>query len=224
MSSKAVMIKSYQNGITIVMKEEVPFEEVLSQIGEKFSQSKSFFQDSKIALSLEGRTLDKKQELLVLETIEQNSDVEVVCIVGKDEETEKLFVRALKHTKKRLEKDRDGQFFRGDLKGHEKLETENSIVILGNVEPGCSVVSAKDIIVLGGLYGTAYAGADGTGEHYVAALEMEPQAVTVGDFKYKSTGKQKKWGFRSKTQPKIAYVKNGKIVLEPLSKELLELF
>ena len=97
-------------------------------------------------------------------------------------------------------------------------------MILGNVEPGCSVVSAKDIIVLGGLYGTAYAGADGTGEHYVAALEMEPQAVTVGDFKYKFTGKQKKWGFRSKTQPKIAYVKNGKIVLEPLSKELLELF
>ena len=90
MSSKAVMIKSYQNGITIVMKEEVPFKEVLSQIGEKFSQSRSFFQDSKIALSLEGRTLDKKQELLVLEAIEQNSDVEVVCIVGKDEETEKL--------------------------------------------------------------------------------------------------------------------------------------
>ncbi|MBE7043883.1 MAG: septum site-determining protein MinC, partial [Ruminococcaceae bacterium] len=43
------------------------------------------------------------------------------------------------------------------------------------------------------------------------------------DFKYKNNGKTK-WGLKPKVQPKIAYVKNDKLVMEPLTKELLEAF
>ena len=60
--------------------------------------------------------------------------------------------------------------------------------------------------------------------HYVVALEMEPERLKVGDFKYKGSNKMSKWSIRPKVQPKIAYVKNSRIIFEPLTKELLENF
>lgn len=58
----------------------------------------------------------------------------------------------------------------------------------------------------------------------MAALEMEPERLKIGDFKYKNNNRQTKWGIRSKVQPKIAHVKNDKIVMEPLTKEILDTF
>ena len=71
---------------------------------------------------------------------------------------------------------------------------------------------------------SAYAGGNGRDGHYVVALEMEPEKLKIGDFKYKNSGRQIKWGLRPKVQPKIAYVKNNRIVFEPLTKELLGTF
>ena len=94
------------------------------------------------------------------------------------------------------------------------METESSIVVLGDVYPGSAVISTRNIIILGGLYGEAYAGGNGDEEHYVVALEMEPERLKIGDFKYKNNTKQSKWGIRPKIQPKIAYIKNNKITMQ----------
>lgn len=220
---EAVIIKSYQNGIAILMDEEAPFEQILHDIALKFTESKGFFGTARMALSFEGRRLDNAQELQILDIIRTCSDVNVVCIVGKDEETNKHFIKALQQMERKLTGGDDGQFYKGTLKNKEVLETEASIVILGDVYPGCAVISARNIIILGGLYGEAYAGGNGGEEHYVVALEMEPERLKIGDFKYK-TNKQTKWGIRPKIQPKIAYVKNKRIVFEPLTKELLGSF
>ncbi|MDE6701722.1 MAG: septum site-determining protein MinC, partial [Acetatifactor sp.] len=59
---------------------------------------------------------------------------------------------------------------------------------------------------------------------YVVALEMEPERLKIGDFKYKNSGKVPRWGIKPKVQPKIGYVKNERIVLEGLTKELLSSF
>lgn len=220
----AVMIKSYQNGISLILDDQCPFENLIQEIAFKFSQSKNFFGTAKMALSMDGRVLTGAEEVEILNTIRENSDVNIVCVVGKDEETNRSFIRALDEIDQRLVGgESSGQFYRGTLKNNQILETEKSIVILGDVYPGCTVISAKDIIILGGLYGEAYAGANGSQQHYIVALEMEPEKLKIGDFKYKSNGKTK-WGIKPKVQPKIAYVKNGKIVMDPLTKELLEVF
>ncbi len=211
-----VLIKSFQNGITLLLNPEVSFEDILSEISVKFSESKNFFGSVSMALSIEGRKLSDTEEIAVIDTIRKNSDVRVLCIIGHDEEKNKTFVKALQHVEKHIAATDDGQFYKGTLKDREVLETENSIIILGDVYPGSAVISTKNIIVLGGLYGEAYAG------DYIVALEMEPERLKVGDFKYKANTKQTKWGIRPKVQPKIAYVKNNRIVMEPLTKELLD--
>ena len=220
----AVLIKSFPNGITLILNQESSFEEIMDELAFKFSEAKNFFGKASMALSIEGRQVSDVEEIHILETIKANSNLNIVCIVGHDEEKDKNFIKALHRVEERLTDDDEGQFYKGSLKNNQVIETESSIVIMGDVYPGCAVFSAKNIIVLGGLYGEAYAGANGQGDAYIVALEMEPERLKIGDFKYKYNGKAPKWGIRPKVQPKIAHVKNERIVFDGLTKELLSSF
>ena len=211
-----VVIKSFPNGISLHMNSEVDFPTLLEEIGQKFVQARGFFKQASMALSLEGRELSDTEEIMILETIMKNSDLHIMCLVGHDEEKNRNYIKALDRMELQLNHGNDGKLYKGSLTNGDSLESENNVVILGDVNPGCMVRSSKSIIILGGLYGEAYAGQDG----YVLALEMEPEKLFLGDFKYKST-KASKWGIHQKVQPKLAYTKNEKVVMEPLTKELL---
>lgn len=220
-----VIIKSYQNGITLILSEEPGFPELLHEIAAKFYESGKFFGNSKMALSLEGRLLTDDEESLILQTIQQSCDVNIVCIVGHDEETNQMYLHAIQNCEQQHQNtESEGQFYKGTLKNHQVLETEYSIVVLGDVYPGSAIISSKNIIVLGGLYGEAYAGGNGDEDAYIVALEMEPEKLKIGDFKYSTNEKGNKWSIKPKVRPKIAYVKNGSIIAEPLTKELLGMF
>ena len=221
---EAVLIKSFPNGITLRLDGELPFEELLTEISYKFSEARAFFGKVSMALSIEGREVSGPEEIRILNAIQSSSDVKIICIVGRDEATNKNFIRALAHMEKKLSGGEDGQFFKGSLKNKEVLETENSIIVLGDVYPGSAVVSARNVIILGGLYGEAYAGGNGREGAFVAALEMEPERIKIGDFKYKPTARQSRWGIRPKVQPKIAYVKNNKITFDGLTKDLVSTY
>ena len=219
----AVVIKSFQNGITLLLNREVPFEEILNEITVKFSESRSFFGSASMALSIEGRNITETEEICILDAIRKNSNIRIFCIIGHDEEKNKNFIKALQHVEKKLLGADEGQFYKGSLKNRDVIETESSIIIMGDVYPGSAVISSKNIIILGGLYGEAYAGGNGQDNSYIVALEMEPERLKIGDFKYKPNTKPK-WGIRPKVQPKSAYVKNDKIVMEPLTKDILDSF
>ena len=221
----AVKIKSFPNGIALYLSAEIPFDRLLEEIGYKFSNARNFFGSATMVLSIEGRQVDDMEELRILDVIRENSDLNIACIAGRDENINKNFIRALAETEEEAPPpETGGQFFKGDLKNRETLETENSIIILGDIYSVSTVISAKNIIILGALRGKAYAGGNGREGAFIAAFEMEPERIKIGDFKYISDTKQSKWGFRPKVRPKIAYVKNDRIIFEPLTKDLLSTF
>lgn len=215
-----VVIKSFTSGITLFINSDCDFAEVIDDIKVKFDDAKNFFGNSKMALTFEGRILSNDEKIQVVDAIKSVCGVKILCIVEHDEDTEKQFVRALEQVEDKFDENA-GQFYKGTLKDGDVLETENSIVVLGDVYPGCAVISAKNIIIIGGLYGEAYAGGNGNNSAYVVALEMEPERLKVGDFKYKPA-RQSRWGIQKKIQPKIAFVKNDKVILESLTKDLLD--
>lgn len=221
--NNSVIIKSFPNGIVLHLDNEIPFDELLMDIGNKFQESSGFFKDAKMALSIKGRNLSQQEEFQIINAISSNSRLRIICLVGEDEETNQGFVRALQQTDLSSEHslNNEGHFYRGTLKNGQVLETESSIVILGDVYPGSAIISYRDIIVLGGLYGEAYAGGNGSKGHYIAALEMSPERLKVGDFKYKPKDKTPRWSIKPKVQPKIAYVRDERIVIDPLTKDLL---
>lgn len=215
------VIKSFQNGINLRINPDVDFEQLLQEIGEKFQSSRAFFGSASVALSIEGRSLNAEEEMSILKVIQDNSDLNVMCIIGKDDALNNNFIKAIQTLQNKLPSGNYMQVYGGTLKDNDVIETEESILVLGDVNPGCSITSSKNIIILGGLYGEANAGKETGEEAYVIALEMEPTSLLIGDFKYKQT-KKSKWRIQPKLQPKVAVVRENNVELLPLTKEILE--
>lgn len=221
----SVILKSFPNGISVIMDDTISFQELLENIAVKFREADGFFKNASVALSLEGRELTENQEREILDAITQNSRLNILCLMGKDEEKNLKFL-GIQNNLKFQEDENCGQFYRGTLRDGASIETEHSIIILGDVCEGSRVYSGKDIVVLGSLAGDVYAGAGGNNNHFVVALDMNPHMLQIGDLVYDSQPrKTTRWGFhKPKTEPRIAYTSNGKVQMESITKELLDNF
>lgn len=217
--NNSVLIKSFPNGLTVILDSTMEFDSLLLEIENKFRESGKFFQDARLALSLEGRKLTVPEEKVIVEQICRVSGLDIACLIGKDEQKNQMYLKALQQLDVHSDKN-NGQFYRGTLKNGQVLETETSILVLGDVYPGSAIISTKDIVILGGLYGEAYAGGNGEGGHFVVALEMSAEKIKIGDLKYRNE-RNAKWSIKPKIQPKIAYIQNNKVIVEPITKELL---
>lgn len=220
-----MILKSFPNGILIILDGTISFQELLADIAAKFREADGFFKDASVAISIEGRELTEEQEREILDAITQNSRLKILCLMGKDEEKNLKFLGV--QNKLNFQNDENsGQFYRGTLKDGASIETEHSIIILGDVCEGSCVYSNKDIVVLGTLTGDVYAGAGGNSNHFVVALNMLPGILQIGDYVYNSQPqKTPRWGFKKpQTVPKIAYTHNGEVQIESITKELLDNF
>lgn len=220
MKSK-VIIKSFQNGIAVILNDEVPFEELLIEVGEKFRDSSRFFGNVKMVITFEGRELSDFEEREMIDIISMNSQVEISCVLEKNPEKNQIFLKAMNQFSESTDHN-EGQFYKGNLKSGQVLETDYSIIILGDVNPGASVISKGNIVVLGTLYGTASAGCENGTNNFVAALDMQPTQLKIGNAVGKCGEKGNKWILRNRAVPKIAFADKGNIYIEPITKELLK--
>lgn len=138
-----VRLKSYPNGIRIVIAEDALFGDVLAEVSEKFKDSERFFGKAKLAVTFEGRKNTQEEEDAILDTIRQESSVNIVCVVEK--EKEESFERPLARIEEMAQGD-FAQFYRGSLSGKKILETEQSLIVLGDVCKGSCVVSKRILL------------------------------------------------------------------------------
>lgn len=215
--NNSVIIKGNKYGIIVVLSPDPSFDELKKQIGEKFRESSKFFDNAKMAISFEGRTLSNDEQKEILDIIEKNTDMQIVCILDNDPGKEELFKKTLEDKLLELENN-TGQFYKGILRSGASLEFETSVVIIGDVNNGARVVSKGNIIVLGSLKGNAFAGACGNTNSFVVALDMRPTQIRIADTIARSPDKPVK---ESVKEAKIAFLEEGNIYIEPLNKSVL---
>lgn len=218
----SVMIKGDKHGIVLVMDKDIPFSDLLENIAAKFSSAAKFYGNANMAITFKGRNLSIEEERQVLDTIESNTKLNIICIVDNDEERQAFFKKAVEE--KLLATDtKNGQFHKGTLRSGQILEAESSIIILGDVNPGAKVIAKGNVIVLGSLKGTIYAGVNGNKNAFVVALYMSPSQIRIGDTiaRAPDTDVYNKNKKIFEIEPKIAFVEDGNIYIEKLDKETL---
>ena len=208
----AVVIKSSKAGMTVILDPELPFDELLDAIGKKFSESARFWGSVQMTLTLEGRDLTAAQEFAIVDTITKNSQIEVLCLLDTDAERIERCEKALNDKLMELNS-QTGQFYRGTLKRGDCLESEASIVIIGNVDHGARVTAKGNVIVLGELKGTVTAGVSGNPQAVVMALLQ----IRIGDMSSRFNERNKRLG----RGPMIALAEDGAIVMRSLKKSFL---
>lgn len=227
MNSQPVVIKSSKNGINLILDDNLPFTELLEEIKKKFIDSEKFFKNAHIAISFEGRSLSQNEQFEVIETIQQNTSITVICILDHDDLMDEVMQRRI-GAYEESHSPQTGQFYKGTLRSGQQLESQTSMIVLGDVNPGAKVIAKGNIVILGALKGIAYAGADGDDRCFVAALEMDPVQIKIGDHIGRSADKKEvAKGFRRKAKaeapvPQIATVYENQILIEPISSGLLK--
>lgn len=213
-----VVIKSSRSGMSVFLDADCTFEELLSEIAQKFKKSARFWGNAQMALILEGRELTAGEEYQVVNTITENSGIEVVCLIDQDANRIERCEKALNEKLMELS-NQTGQFFKGDLHRGETLESEASIVIIGDVCHGARVTARGNVIVLGELRGSVHAGAAGNPKAVIAALIMAPFQLRIGDCSLHNGNRNRKLGHG----PMIAHVENCSIDTKPLKKSVFSL-
>lgn len=216
MKKTPVVIKGTKSGIRIVLDKQLPFEELVEEVKKKLKESSDFLGDAQVAVSFDGRSLEEEEEAILLQCIKDCSRLRVVCLVDEDKEREAIFNRSLNEQLMALNSN-TGQFFKGNLRSGQVMEFETSIVILGDINVGAQVVSTGNVVVLGNLFGTVYAGAAGKENAFIVALKMNPLQIRISDVIARSSDEKKE----VPAKPQIAYLRDGAIYIDTLSRQTL---
>lgn len=217
--NNSVIIKGNKHGIVVLLDENIPFAELKEALAEKFQSASKFFDKASMAVSFEGRSLTSSEEKEILDIISENSELNVVCVIDNDKLRDEYYKKAVNEKLEELSA-HTGQFYKGTLRSGQVLESESSIIVLGDVNPGARIISKGNVVVLGSLKGLVFAGANGNQDSFVVALEMAPMQIRIGDIIARSNdGVQIKPG--KSIDPRIAYVDDGNIYIEKLDKNAL---
>ena len=244
MKQQKVLIKGNKYGISVYLDPEEDFQKLLDEAAQKFRASAAFFKDATVVLNLEGRALSTEELKQLVETITENTELDIACLMSETEDDMAAAMKeALYKNRSREEKLREaeeqtktthlrtevdsstensggyGQFYKGTLRSGQVVESESSIIVMGDINPGAKVVARGNIVILGALKGYAYAGAGGNVHTFVAALEMSPMQIKIGDVLARNSD-DKKTRIKLKG-PHIAFVQEGSVYIEEISKEVL---
>lgn len=106
----------------------------------------------------------------------------------------------------------DARMVFGTLRSGQRVESEHSLIVAGDVNSGAELIAGGDIFVLGKLRGVAHAGAyDETGAgRVIFALELEPTQLRIGGVITRGGSES-----HAKGVAELARVDGDMIVVEP---------
>ena len=213
-----VVIKGFKAGIILVLNPDASYETLKKDIAEKFRASAAFFGEAAKAVSFKGRDLTDEQKMEIVDIIQANCSLSILCIMEDDPEKEAAFQKSLERKLMEQDYSNTGQFYKGNLRSGQVLDVETSIIIIGDIKPGAKVISKGNVIILGSLKGNVYAGAAGNANAFVVALDMRPVQIRIADTIARAPDNPEK---TPGNQTKIAFLDNGNIYIEPLDKDVM---
>ena len=155
-----------------------------------------------MAVSFEGRQLSPAQQKRIADVIMENSSIQITGIMEAGALQEE---RAKARTEGSSDKggcrraranaqsarqdigqslpmgEGNADFYKGNLRSGQILESETNITLIGDVNPGANIISGGSIVILGSLKGNACAGASGDGSCFIFALDMRPIQLQIGE-------------------------------------------
>ena len=176
MKNNYVSINLRKDEIVIKLDENAEQEQIISALKKKLPELKKLYKDEKTPIRVTGKVLKNKEIDQIQELIKEKIDVEIEFDMPKS--------LGLSSIKRAFDKEiaiSETKFHRGSLRSGQKMETEGSLVILGDVNSGAEVMASDNIVVLGALRGLAHAGAKGNKQAIIAAGLFDSVQVRIAN-------------------------------------------
>lgn len=230
--TNAIHIKGQSGGILIEVGHG-HWPDLMVALEERLASAASFFRNGTAALDLAARPLtepelhhlhqllnDHALELVLVRTASTDT-FQVALDMGlaaqfetADGQTEALAQPALSNLA-----EEQHFVYSGHLRAGQILQRQEHILVIGDVNPGATVISNGDILVWGHLRGMAHAGAGGDNNAIICALNLTPVQLRISDFIAIAPEQKTQRGWRRQRvpvkQPEIAYLADDRIIVEP---------
>ncbi|TFB24932.1 septum site-determining protein MinC [Filobacillus milosensis] len=168
-SSHFITMKGTNNGIVVYLDDQCSFNSLLKELEEKLQINQASGK-TEITLHSQNRYLNEDQRHAIENTIDQYSELTVKSIdsyvITRDEAYDIYENTTVKTVMKTI---RSGQIH----------EVKGDALVIGDVNPGGTVIATGNIFVLGKLRGIAHAGFDGDEGCVVAASYMHPNQIRI---------------------------------------------
>lgn len=171
-----VSINLRKNEILIKINDNAEQKEIVDSLKKKLPELKKMYKDEKTPITVTGKILKNKEIDEIQELIKRNIDVEIDFDMPKS-----LGLSSITRTFNKEIAISETKFHRGSLRSGQKMESEGSLVILGDVNSGAEVMASDNIVVLGALRGLAHAGAKGNKQAIISAGLLDTVQIRIAN-------------------------------------------
>ena len=222
MQKRSVTFTGTVSGLTITMKEDEDFNEIVNSISEKVTASGKFFKGSLLDVKYRGRILSKEEEEKILKLLTDIGGATIMSFKRDDEELCKVIsnkgsmvkpkAKSKSQKKNSLEiEEVPSGFYKGTVRSGQLIKYDGNIVIIGDVNPGGEVVATGNVMVMGSLRGIVHAGSSGNKDSVVVAFNLNPTQLRIADVITRSPDEN---GTKNQLIPELAYVKEELVYIE----------
>ncbi|MCI8470862.1 MAG: hypothetical protein HFJ35_05245 [Clostridia bacterium] len=171
-----VSIHLKKNELIIKLSQEAEQVEIIEALNKKMTELKKLYKDDKTPMTITGKILKNKEMDEIKQVIKSKIDVDIEFDIPKG-----LGLHSIRETFEKEIATSETKFHRGSLRSGKKIETEGSLVIIGDVNSGAEVIASDNIIVLGALRGLAHAGAKGNKQAIIAAGLVDTVQIRIAN-------------------------------------------
>ncbi|MEZ4709629.1 MAG: septum site-determining protein MinC [Caldilineaceae bacterium] len=230
-NSEPISIKGRADGIAIEIGRG-SWSELMEQLTQRLGAAAGFFRGGKVTLNVGIRPLQESELQQVRQLLERfgmtlglvRSSSEQTCqaalaqgLAANLDAAEGIQAQAALTNHDTL----THFVYRGNLRSGQILKRAETILVLGDVNPGAQVISDGDILVWGRLRGIGHAGCAGDANSIISALSMEPTQLRIaGLIAVLPEEEGNSWmgklvsGREGVKRPEIAYIADGQIVVD----------
>ncbi len=174
--SNCVSINLKRNEIIIKIAEDAEQKKIITELTKKLPDLKKLYKDEKTPIKIVGKVLKNKEIDEIQDLIKEKINVEIDFDMPKS-----LGLSSITRTFKQEVAISETKFHRGSLRSGQRIETEGSIVIIGDVNSGAEVIASDNIVVVGNLRGLAHAGAKGNKNAIIAAGRLDSVQLRISN-------------------------------------------
>lgn len=174
--NNCISINLKKDQIVIKIAEDAEQRDIILSLIKKLPDLKKLYKDEKTPIKIVGKVLKNKDIDEIQNVIKEKIDVDIEFDMPKS-----LGLSSITRTFKQEIAISETKFHRGSLRSGQRLETEGSIVIIGDVNSGAEVIASDNIVVLGNLRGLAHAGAKGNKKAIIAAGHLDAVQLRISN-------------------------------------------
>lgn len=199
-----VTIKGVKDGLVFLLSDQCDYKDLIRELRYKLETTHQNILTGPIIhvqVKLGKRSITEEQENEIRTLMKKKGNLIIQSIESEPQEN-------------KIQSDKDQlKIIKGIVRSGQSIFHDCSLLYIGDINPGGTIISSGDIYILGSLRGMAHAGSDGNQEAVIAASHLRPTQLRIADIISRPPDE---WGIQEAFM-EFAYLSKGAMEIDKIN-------